>query len=200
MNTPATTPVAQATIVAANNHRHPADDLSPSSILPDLSTAFIPPVPRTVADTGLSNALFEHLIFNTLYSRGAMTGRGLADVLGIGFEAIEALMSDLKARHAVEVKSSEGFGLASSLFALSEMGRKRAREYFDINQYVGPAPIPLEMYRQAVASQRLHKGWLTQEALKAAYKDAVLEPDVLEQIGPAANSGKSLLIYGMPGN
>jgi hypothetical protein len=80
------------------------------------------------------------------------------------------------------------------------MGRKRAREYFDIHQYVGPAPIFLEMYRQAVARQRLHKGWLTQEALKAAYKDAVLEPEVLEQIGPAANSGKSLLIYGMPGN
>jgi predicted ATPase with chaperone activity len=161
---------------------------------------FLPPAPQTIAETGLSSSLFEHLIFNILYSRGTMTGRGLADVLGVFFGVIEAVINDLKTRNAVEVKSSEGFGLGSSLFALSEMGRKRAREYFDIHQYVGPAPIPLEMYRQAVASQRLHKGWLTQEALKAAYKDAVLEPDVLEQIGPAANSGKSLLIYGMPGN
>src|ERR1700728_5122213 len=173
--------------------------LDAPSIPPDPSPAFVPPVSHTIDETGLSTTLFEHLIFNILYTRGAMSGRGLADVLGVGFEVIEELMSDLKTRYAVEVKSSEGFGLGSSLFALSEMGRKRAREYFDIHQYVGPAPIPLEMYRQAVASQRLHKGWLTQEALKAAYKDAVLEPDVLDQIGPAVNSGKSVLIYGMPG-
>lgn len=162
--------------------------------------AFIPPVARTIAETGLSAGLFEHLIFNILYSRGAMTGRALADVLGIGFEVIEPMMSDLKACHAVEVKGSEGFGLSSALFALSDMGRKRAREYFDINRYVGRAPVPLAQYRQAVASQKLTKGWLTQESLAEAYRHVVIEPEVLEQIGPAANSGRSLLIYGMPGN
>ena len=200
MNTPANSLAPELTTIAAQNRLQSVDPLDASSISPDLPEAFVPPVPRTVAETGLSNTLFEHLIFNTLYSRGAMTGRGLADVLGIGFEAIEVLMNDLKARHAVEVKSSEGFGLASSLFALSEMGRKRAREYFDINQYVGPAPVTLDLYRKAVASQRLNRGWLTKEHLEAAYKDAVIEPGVLEQIGPAANSGRSLLIYGMPGN
>jgi hypothetical protein len=129
-----------------------------------------------------------------------MNGRDLADVLGIGFDVIEGLMSDLKTSHAVEVKGSEGFGLSSSLFALSEAGRKRAREFFEISQYVGPAPVPLELYREAVASQRLTKGWLTKEALDIAYQDIVVEPGVLEQIGPAANSGRSILIYGLPGN
>jgi predicted ATPase with chaperone activity len=161
---------------------------------------FIPPVPHTIAETGLSTALFEHLISNTLYSRGAMSGRNIAEVLGVAFEAIEAVMSDLKTRHSVEVKRSEGFGLATSVFVLSEMGRNRAREYLDINQYVGPAPVPLDIYREAVASQRLVRGWLTKAHLDTAYKDAVIEPEVLEQIGPAANSGRSLLIYGMPGN
>jgi predicted ATPase with chaperone activity len=170
------------------------------SIPQDLPPAFVPPVSRTIAETGLSTTLFEHLIFNILYTRGALSGRALADVLGVGFEVIEVVMSDLKTRYAVEVKSSEGFGLASSLFALSEMGRKRAREYFEINQYVGPAPVPLDRYLEAVASQRFKKGWLTKELLDVAYKDAVIEPEVLEQIGTAANSGRSLLIYGMPGN
>jgi len=178
----------------------PHDASDESSIPPGISTGFIPPVPRTIAQTGLSASLFEHLIFNVLYSRGAVTGRGLADLLGIGFEVIEPLMSDLKSRHAVEVKSSDGYGVSSSLFALSEMGRKRAREYFDINQYVGPAPVPIELYRKAVASQRLRKGWLTRERLESAYQGAVIEPEVLEQIGPAANAGRSLLLYGMPGN
>jgi len=172
----------------------------PGPVLPLPSGPFTPKAARTIAETGLTSNLFEHLVFNILYSRGSMTGRNLANTLGVDFAVLEALLSDLKTRHAVEVKSSEGFGLASSLFALSEMGRKRAREYFDINQYVGPAPVPLGQYRSAVASQRLTKGWLTTDKLRAAYKDAVVEPEVLEQIGPAANSGRSLLIYGMPGN
>ena len=203
MNSPTTSLATDSIIVPVQDQSHLVGPQDESPTLPDLSKTivpFVPPVPRTIAETGLSNTLFEHLIFNTLYSRGEMTGRALADVLGIGFEAIEGVVSNLKTRHAVEVKSSEGFGLSSSLFALSEMGRKRAREYFDINQYVGPAPVTLDLYRKAVTSQRLHKGWLTRERLEAAYKDAVIEPGILEQIGPAANSGRSLLIYGMPGN
>jgi len=172
----------------------------PGPASPPQAAPFVPKVARTISETGLTSSLFEHLVFNILYSRGSMTGGGLANTLGVEFSVIEALMSDLKTRYAVEVKSSEGFGLASSLFALSEMGRKRAREYFDINQYVGPAPVPLSQYQAAVATQRLTRGWLTKDMLRAAYKDAVIEPEVLEQIGPAANSGRSLLIYGMPGN
>jgi predicted ATPase with chaperone activity len=190
----------ELTSVKAQPQPDPFEKLDASSVLAEISSAFMPPVPHTMAETGLPKPLFEHLIFNTLYSRGAMTGRGLADVTGVGFEVIEELMTDLKTRFAVEVKGSEGFGMASSLFALSEIGRKRAREYFEINQYVGPAPVPLDLYCKAVVSQRFRKGWLTKELLAAAYKDAVIEPDVLDQIGPAANSGRSLLIFGMPGN
>jgi hypothetical protein len=200
MSTTADSLVAELASIAAEVQINEADALDPSSTLPELSAAFVPPVSRTVAETGLSNSLLEHLVFNILYSRGGMTGRGLADLMGIGFEVIEGLMIDLKTHYDVEVKGSEGFGLSTSLFALSEMGRKRAREYFDINQYVGPAPVPLDLYRKAVRSQRFHKGWLTRELLVTAYKDAVIEPGVLEQIGPAANSGRSLLMFGMPGN
>lgn len=167
---------------------------------PPLSAAGTRSVPHTIAETGLSSSLFEHLIFNTLYSRGAMEGTGVADLLGVGFEVIEPVMNDLKSRFAIEVKSSEGYGLASSVFALSEMGRSRAREYFEVHQYVGPAPVPLDLYRETVTKQRLTKGWLTREHLNSAYRGAVVDPAVLDQIGPAANSGRSLLIYGMPGN
>jgi hypothetical protein len=171
-----------------------------AAVMSEPSAPFMPGVARTIAETGLTSGFFEHVVFNILYSLGSMTGGALANTLGVEFAVIEALLSDLKTRHAVEVKSSEGFGWASSLFALSEMGRNRAREYFEIHQYVGPAPVPLSQYQNAVATQRLTKGWLTKDSLDAAYKDAVVEREVLEQIGPAANSGRSLLMYGMPGN
>lgn len=163
-------------------------------------TVFLPPVPWTLRDTGLAQSTIEQLIFNTLYARGELTGRQIADTLGLSFSVIEPLVEELKVRQFFEVKRSLGYGLISSVFALSEAGRKRARECYEINQYVGPAPIPLAQYIAAVEAQKPAKGWLTQDILARAYSHVVLGPRTLSQIGPAVNSGKSLLMYGQPGN
>jgi SpoVK/Ycf46/Vps4 family AAA+-type ATPase len=48
--------------------------------------------------------------------------------------------------------------------------------------------------------QRLEAGWLTKEMLASAYRHMVVHSELLAQIGPAVNAGKSLLIYGRPGN
>src|ERR1700733_9880854 len=87
---------------------------------------FLPAVPWTLKDTGLSSSSLEQLLFNTLYSRGELTGRNMADVLGLSFSVIEPMMEELKVRQFFEVKKSLGYGLISSAFTLSEAGRKRA--------------------------------------------------------------------------
>ena len=161
---------------------------------------FLPSVPWTMRDTGLPQGTIEQLIFNTLYARGELTGRQVADTLGLSFSVIEPLMEELKVRQFFEVKRSLGYGLISSVFALSEIGRKRARECYEINQYVGPAPVPASQYLVAVEAQKPPKGWLTRDILAKAYSHVVLGPRTLSQIGPAVNSGKSLLMYGQPGN
>ena len=111
---------------------------------PDRSSndSFAPRVPYTVEDTGLSQSIIEHIIFNILYARGEVSGRNIADTMGLSFSVIEAILNELKIQKYVDVKRSLGYGMISSDFVLSEVGRKRAREYADIHQYVGPAPIP----------------------------------------------------------
>jgi predicted ATPase with chaperone activity len=161
---------------------------------------FVPPVPWKIKDTGLSDTLLEQLTCNILYTRGELTGRVIADALGLSFSVIEPLLSDLKARLIVDLKSSLGYGLISSVFALSEAGRVRAREQSGSTQYTGPAPVPLAQYVAAVKAQMPPKGWLNRETLSRAYRHMVTGPEVFSQIGPAINSGKSILIYGNPGN
>ena len=124
----------------------------------------------------------------------------MADILGLSFSVIEPLMEELKVRQFFEVKRSLGYGLISSVFTLSDSGRKRARECYENNQYVGPLPVPATQYMAAVEAQKPAKGWLTSESLAKAYRHLVLGPRTLSQIGPAVNSGKSLLMYGQPGN
>ena len=65
-----------------------------------------------------------------------------------------------------------------------------AREFLDLNQYTGPAPVPLFQYSILVRKQRRQPGWLTPEGLAHTYRKMVLTPEILSHVGPAVGSGK----------
>ena len=160
----------------------------------------VPPVPETLEEAGLSSSIIEQLIFKLLYFRGDVLGRDLSTAIGLKFSLIEDLIEYLKRQHLVQVKRSLGMGNSSAIFFLTEAGRNLAREYLDTNQYTGPAPVPLFQYTCIVRRQRRKDGWLTVEALREAYRNMVVTPHTLGQIGPAVSSGNSFLIHGQPGN
>jgi predicted ATPase with chaperone activity len=160
----------------------------------------MPPVPETIEHTGIPATMIEQLILKALYYKGEMVGRELAQHLGLQFSVIDGMLENFKRAHHVAVKSSLGMGAISSRFVLTESGRDLAKEYVTSNAYSGRVPVPLFQYVDMVRRQKQGDGWLTMEALKDAYKHMVITPQLLNQIGPAVNSGKSFLIYGQPGN
>jgi energy-coupling factor transporter ATP-binding protein EcfA2 len=161
---------------------------------------FVPPDLQTIADTGLPPSLIEQLILKFLYFKGDLMGSDLCRAMGLRFSLIEPLIQSFKTQQLLQVKSSLGYGNVSSVLALTEAGRRVTRDYIDTNQYVGPAPVPVEQYTTAVQAQRFPPNWLSMERLEKAYSHLIVTEDVLNQIGPAVSSGKSLLIYGQPGN
>jgi hypothetical protein len=175
----------------------PIDD---NSALPYERDEIVPPVPETIEEAGISGSTVEQLILKNLFFRSEILGRELASSIGFKFSLIERIMESFKHQHLVQVKSSLGMGNASSVFTLSEAGRNLAREFLEINQYTGPAPVPLFQYSILVRKQRRQDGWLTQEALAHTYRKMVVTPQILSHIGPAVSSGNSFLIYGQPGN
>src|SRR4029077_1804338 len=74
------------------------------------------------------------------------------------------------------------------------------RDCLDSNRYVGPAPVSVDQYREGVRAQRMPPDWLTPERLAKAYSHMVVRQEILDQLGPAVNAGKSFLIYGEPGD
>ncbi len=176
-------------------------DASPFSLdFEPEETPFVPAVPETIKEAGLSDAMIEQLILKTLYFEGELVGREIARHLGLKFSVIEDVIEFCKRSRMVEAKRSQGFGNVSVVFALSETGRLRAREYLDTNQYAGRAPVPVEQYMAGARAQKPKEGWLTWEALGEAFRHAVVNDLILTKMGPAVNSGKSFLIYGQPGN
>jgi len=162
--------------------------------------AAAPAEPESLEQTGLGATLIEHLIIKILHFRGELYGQDLCQAMALRFSVIQEVLESLILQHQVQVKRSLGVGRISSLLALTESGRSRAREYLEANQYAGAAPVPMEQYAEMVRVQRPRDGWLTKEALRQSFACMVITERLLSQIGPAVSAANSLLLYGKPGD
>ena len=88
----------------------------PPNLPYNTASGIMPPVPETLAETGISPAIFEHLVLKYLYFKGEMLGREIAGQLGVQFSLIDELLETLKRQHYVGVKKSMGMGNASGVF------------------------------------------------------------------------------------
>jgi MoxR-like ATPase len=66
--------------------------------------------------------------------------------------------------------------------------------------YAGACPVTLDDYTYMVAHQRARDAKVTRTAVEQRFSQMVLTPKVLEQLGPAINSGESMFVFGAPGN
>jgi predicted ATPase with chaperone activity len=163
-------------------------------------TRFSPAAPKTLAETGLSTSLIEQLLLKTLYAHGETVAGDLAQIVGLAFTLIEDIIEWHRHQQLVQVKGSSGFGPVSAILSLTESGRRAARDYLEVNQYTGRAPVPVSQYARSVQAQRTPANWLTPERLAEAYTHMVVKDEILDQLGPAVNAGRSFLVYGQPGD
>jgi MoxR-like ATPase len=164
---------------------------------PALSVA--PPMPRTLEDTGLAADQVEQLLIKTLYV-GEATGHLIAERMRLTYSIIEPIIERVRAEQMVEVRGASGSGTAAFRYALTDVGRERARQYLDVNQYIGAAPVPLAAYVAYMRGLKEARGYIERERLRRGFSHLVISDDVLEQLGPAVNAGKAVFLYGSPGN
>ena len=103
----------------------------------------VPAAPMTLEDSGLSADQVGQLIAKHLYA-GELSGSTLADRLRLPYSILEPLIERARAERLIEVKGASGTGSAAYRYALTDLGRDRARQFLDANQYLGPAPVPLD--------------------------------------------------------
>ena len=159
-----------------------------------------PASPRNLADSGLSEEFVGGVLLKSIYSAGTQLGQGLSQMLCLPFNVIEPVLQSLKEQKLVEVEGGQTIGAVSYRFALTQAGHHRAKELVARCAYVGPAPVPLVRYTQRVRDQAVTGMSCTRERLDAAFQDLVVSRELIDQLGTAIVSGKSLFLYGPPGN
>ena len=159
-----------------------------------------PPAPDSLKEAGLTAAFVCDLIMRTIYARGPMIGRDLAQYLCLPFKVIRDPLRFLKDEKIVQIDGGDLVGEVSYKFSLTDLGRQRANDATKQCAYVGPAPVPLEDYVEQCYRQTVTGLQCYPEALRAPFKHLVLKEEMFNALGPAIISGKSVFIYGPPGN
>ena len=155
--------------------------------------------PQTLEETGLTASLVEQMIVKTLYG-GELTGLVVADRMRLPYAVLEPIVERVRVERLVEVRGSTGSSGAGYRYALTDLGRDRARQYLDINQYTGAAPVPLASYVAEMRARATTRGYIDRERLREGFSHLVVADRMLEQLGPAANANKAIFLYGPPGN
>jgi predicted ATPase with chaperone activity len=159
-----------------------------------------PPLPETIEATGLSVEFVVDLLLKTLYVQGARTGQQLMETVKLPFPFVDDLLLGLQQRRLTEVRGTSGAGRGGYMFDLTSEGRTRAREALESSQYIGPAPVPLSQYREWTMQQSISRVHVSRDSVRLGFRNMVLADPILEMLGPAINSAKSLFLYGGPGN
>lgn len=165
---------------------------------PDL---FLPRRPTTVEETGLSLSYMSDLVLRSLYVIGELTGQELSDHLALWYEGVlDQAIRYLRREQLVEVKGAGGLSERAFRYQVTQKGVERARELGERSQYLGPAPVPLAAYSAIMQKQVIHGTIVDEQRLREAFAHLVISTTLIQELGPAINSGRSIFLYGHAGN
>jgi predicted ATPase with chaperone activity len=155
----------------------------------------------SVEDTGLKLDFLADLALKILYFRGYVTGADIAEEMRLPFGGIvERILEFLKRDMFCEIKGADGFGRSGYEYTITAKGIARAREILERGQYTGPAPVPLETYSDGIRLQPMLTTSIHNQDMRQALRHLVVDDEMVDMLGPAVNSGRSIFLFGAPGN
>lgn len=161
-----------------------------------------PLAPNTIEETGIGFNLLLGLLFKSMYVTGSTTAAALANELKLSRAIIDSLMNFAKDKALVEVLGAVDTDqpLTQLRYALTDIGKDWASDALNQTQYIGPAPVPLEDYRRQVQKQLISNESIDYDLLRSSFSEMVIPRELVDQLGPAINAGRSMLLFGPPGN
>ena len=157
--------------------------------------------PASAAATGVSHATLFSLVLKALHGGRAENLPELVQLLKLPGHIISGLVDEAIALDLLKVTGAAGDSpLPILMYSLTIAGRAAAAEALERNGYIGPAPVGLQAYRDQVKTLALRNERLDQARMSDVLGDLVLAGNFINRIGPAITAGRSILLYGPPGN
>jgi hypothetical protein len=158
--------------------------------------SFLPPVPQSFADLGISETLVLDLMLRRMVIEGFSSMTALSRSIRVAVPIVDLVFKHMRQQQLVEIKGMSGNDYQ---FVLSQAGKQLAGERFQVSQYAGACPVSLPEYHAATKAQSARIS-VDRRLLRQAFSDLVVSDKMLDQMGPAIISQTSIFVYGPTGN
>jgi predicted ATPase with chaperone activity len=167
----------------------------------DETLSHVPKAPKDLKSTGLNEQLVLNLMIKLMHFQALETPSDISEAIKLPVNIVIPLLEFARDAKLVQVLGASGVSMLAELrYGLTGLGDQRARNAMAISQYLGPAPVTLDAYCAQIEQQHLANERLSEGQLREKFSHLVLPKNLLEKIGPAANSTRAMLLYGPPGS
>jgi hypothetical protein len=157
-----------------------------------------PKCPVEPAQARLDEGILTDMIVKLAYTSARFTTEWACKQLNLSAPLIRLLLEKLAIEGFIEQLWQTGQG--GNHYKITAQGREHAQRAMEVAAYIGPTPVRLEAYSAMLRWQFANTPRVEPAAVAAALQGLVLTQKAAQLAGLAVSSGRSLFVYGPPGN
>jgi hypothetical protein len=160
-----------------------------------------PPAPKTLTEVGVSMVMMRDILLKTMFRMNLDLVSHIARVICLPVMLTQELVDLARSQRLLEATGTLHATSGNEMgYQLTEAGKARALDALSQSEYYGAMPIPLNDFKAQVKRQSVRDIRLTRPQLLSGMGHLILPEDLIDNLGPAVTSGRSILMYGPPGN
>jgi len=145
--------------------------------------------------------MMRDILVKTMFRMNLTMVTQLARAVCLPVNVTQELVDLARGQLLLEATGSMSSSGSSEMgYQLTDAGRSRANDALKQSEYYGAMPVPLDIYREQIKRQSIRNIQITRDQLTTAMGHLILPPALISNLGPAVSSGRSILMYGPPGN
>ena len=165
------------------------------------TSVIAPPSPKVLADIELPMVMMRDILLKTMFRKTLDLVSELAQAICLPIPITQELVDLAREQKLIEATGTLNANSGNEMgYQLTDQGKARALDALSQSEYFGAMPVPLHIYREQVKRQSIRNIQVTRDQLISAMGHLILPPELLDHLGPAVSAGRSILMYGPPGN
>ena len=160
-----------------------------------------PPQPRSLAEVGISIIMMRDILLKTMFRTNLDLVSALSRVMCLPGTITQELVDLARGQKLLQATGTLHATSGNEMgYQLTDGGKARALDALAQSEYYGAMPIPLDIFKEQVKRQSIRNIKLSRTELLRGMGHLILPEDLIGNLGPAVTSGRSILMYGPPGN
>ena len=160
-----------------------------------------PPQPKSLAETGISLVMMRDILLKTMFRTNLDLVSAISRAIALPVQLTQELVDLARSQRLLEATGTLHANSGNEMgYQLTDGGKARALDGLSQSEYYGSMPVPLASYSEQMKRQSVRDIKMTRPELMKGMGHLILPEDLIGNLGPAVTSGRSILMYGPPGN